>query len=238
MPNVIRGNTHWCDYGTIIGHELSGHRPALIISRDDVNAQLHVAITIPMSGNPPTARHRRHHVNIADADSWASIRQIRSVEQHNLGDSIAQATSQEMEKILETLLERLATTANRERPGIIYTDSGPQLINKGTAWNVQFSHLDGEPSESPMLLLDYNDGNKLAIAVPLEYGLRFGSPVRVPITVNTSNDAVVHASALVHRIRPIDVSVRTMKKIGTTNQDGLNSANGALLKLLDPKQAP
>lgn len=108
------GNIHWYDYGPVIGNELSGPRPALIISTTDVNRELSVAVTLPMSQTEPGPRHSRHHVHIAASNSWASVRQIKSVEKSKLGEVLAQATPQEMEKALETLVERLASTDQRE----------------------------------------------------------------------------------------------------------------------------
>ena len=64
MPPARQGDVHWYDYGPVIGAELSGHRPGLIISNDDVNRNLGVAITPPMSTAMPAERFRRQHIFI------------------------------------------------------------------------------------------------------------------------------------------------------------------------------
>ena len=234
MSNRLRGEVYWYDYGEIVGHELSSHRRALVISRDDVNAQLHVAITLPMSETPPPFRHRRQHIHVADSGSWASVRQVRSVRQDKMGTRVAQATDEELELALESLVERMAS--NRNRPGNVQTETGPQLVAKGTVWNVGFHNSDDEPYDQPMLLLDYNDGNKLALAVRIEPEQRKNTPVRISINVNQLTGTREPASALIHHIRPIDVSERPMEKTGTIDRNDLNEVTGGLLAMLDPKQ--
>ena len=86
MPTPTRGKVHWYDFGPIVGSELSDERPALIISNSALNHTTTVAIAAPLSTTPPSTRHLRNHVFIEDAASWASVRQIKTVSQQELGD--------------------------------------------------------------------------------------------------------------------------------------------------------
>ena len=47
MATALRGNIHWHDFGPVTGAELSGNRPALIISNNFLNKSLTTAITVP-----------------------------------------------------------------------------------------------------------------------------------------------------------------------------------------------
>lgn len=176
MPSAVRGSVHWCDFGPIMGRELSSSRPALIISNTELNRSLSIAITIPMSTTAPPSRHLQNHVFIESADSWASARQIKAVDKRRLGAKIGEATTHELERILEILVARLARTRNR--PGTILTQSGDEQIGPGTIWEVEFRAPDGPALPTQMLVLDYNNGNKMAIAVEVErrLGAKFIGP--------------------------------------------------------------
>ena len=165
MP-ATRGYIYWYDFGPNFGHELSDKRPALILSRTNVNNRLHVAIALPMSSTEPDTKYLRQHIHVAEADSWASVRQIKFIDQSKLGECIGQATPAEMEKALETLVERLART--EIRTGTIQTSQGIQEIGKGSVCKVQFEDSEGELFDRLLLILDYNDGNTMAITVQIQ----------------------------------------------------------------------
>lgn len=86
MPRIRQGDIHNYDFGPVIGAELSGRRPALIISTDEFNGNYGTAIALPMSTAMPAERYRtRQHIYVADTDSWASTRQVKAVHQRRLG---------------------------------------------------------------------------------------------------------------------------------------------------------
>ena len=243
MPNAIRGRLYDYDYGPIIGRELSGCRRALVISRDDVHRPLHVAIVLPTSGEAPPGRHLSNHLEIAGTGSWASLRQMKSVEKQNLGQLRGHATPKQLDTALETIITRLSST--QTRPGTIDTEDGRKEIGKGTVWQFQFGGPDEESDESPgdcpfeipMLVLDYNRNNQIAVAAEVEYRPNPDSPWKVPITVKADYPTREYAaSALIHRIRSIDAAERATERVGAVDQDDINAVNGTLLAMLDPKQ--
>ena len=59
MAPALRGNIHWHDFGPVTGAELSGNRPALIVSNDFLNKSLTTAITVPTSKTRPQERFLR-----------------------------------------------------------------------------------------------------------------------------------------------------------------------------------
>ena len=132
-----------------------------------------------MSSATPAGRHLQNHVFIEAAKSWASVRQIKSVDQNKLRDKIADATAPELEKALEVLVARLASSRNN--PGTIQTQSGPQRMEPGTIWEIPFRAPSGSIQLAQMLVLDYNRGNHMAVTVEVEQRRSADSPARIPI---------------------------------------------------------
>ena len=229
----MRGDVFLYDYGPPVGHEPAGRRRALVTSRDDLGISS-ICIALPTSGQAPPFQHRKQHVEIVDSNSWASVWQVGAIDPRKLGERVAATTSQELETVLETLVSRL--TSNN-RPGTIATRAGQQLVDRGTVWNVEFHNPSNRTYDTPMLVLDYNDGNKMAIAVRVTTGQQTESPIRVPAGINTPNGGQVPAAVLVHQVRPLDMSERSLERIGTIDVNALDQVKGNLLALLDPAQA-
>ena len=53
MPSAQQGDIHDYDFGPVIGADLSGRRPALIISNNKFNRSYGTAIALPMSRTMP-----------------------------------------------------------------------------------------------------------------------------------------------------------------------------------------
>ena len=220
MPPAIRGSVHWYDFGPLVGNELSGRRPALIISNTDLNRGLSVAIDLPMSTAIPSPRHLHNHVFIEATGSWASVRQIKTIDRERLGDKIAEASANELEMVVGVLVERLA--------GASFAGAGP--LESGTLLDVGFQDETGSSQTMRVIVLDYNRANGMAIVAEIEDGVAPTSPVRKPVHMGGSSQP---ASALVHRVRSFDLQARTIRKIGTIDQASLTSVGKAFLSILD-----
>ena len=227
MPPAIRGSVHWYDFGPVVGNELSGNRPALIVSNSELNHGLSVAVGLPMSSAAPPGRHLRNHVFIETAESWASVRQIKTIDQSRLGDRIATAGADELEETVEILVQRLGKQNNA---GAIQAPQGEEQIGVGTLAVVDFHDEHGSSQRIEMLVLDYNQGNDIVIAVEVEYRTAPNSPVRIPIDVMDTSQS---ASALVHRVRSIDVGARSVHRTGAVSGESMMSVGQALLAALD-----
>ena len=227
MPPAIRGSVHWYDFGPVVGNELSGNRPALIVSNSELNRGLSVAVGLPISSAAPPGRHLRNHVFIETAESWASVRQIKTIDQSRLGDRIATAGADELEETIEILVQRLGKQNNA---GAIQTPQGEEQIGVGTLVVVDFHDDRGSTQHTEMLVLDYNQGNDIVIAVEVEYRTAPNSPVRIPIDVMDTSQS---ASALVHRVRSIDVGARSVHRTGVVSGESMMSVGQALLAALD-----
>ena len=79
MAGVMQGGVYWCSFGPGAGRELAERRKALVLSRGDLHAVSRVAIVVPASAQEPARVHRAWHRPVADAGSWASIRQVKTV---------------------------------------------------------------------------------------------------------------------------------------------------------------
>ena len=228
MPGALRGNVHWYDYGPVIGAELSDNRPALVLSNDLINRQLELCITVPMSTAMPDVRFLMNHVRIEEADSWASTRQIKSVHQGLLGDLIARASPDEMNSVIMSIAQRLA---HQHSPRQIETTQGTFQIFPGTIWDLHLNDTPGQDSASPVLVIDYNAGNNMAVVADIEYAERARSSlVAVPIIIQESQQI---ASALLHRVRSIDTSQRHLTPGGETYSEHTQAVTNRLISLID-----
>ena len=232
MPTARQGDIYWYDFGPYDGAELSDCRPVLIISRDDVNRSLGVAIGIPTSTTMPAGEHSRQHVPVNTSDprarvSWASAWQVKSVDKNKLDDPMGQASYDELDDVLEALLWRLD---RRHTPGRIETTKGSFPIDAGTIWNLTLAEPERGEFQTTVLVLDYNDGNKMAITVDLSPGEPSPhSPVAVPVTNVVTGEI---ASARVHVVRSIDTSRRPLSPVGHTRPEDVVTAKQRLQDLL------
>ena len=227
MATALRGHIHWHDYGPVTGAELSGNRPALVVSNNLLNQRLTTAITLPTSKSEPHQRFRRQHVWLNESESHASTRQIKSVRQEELGDLVGRASNQELEHIITSITHRLQS---QQRAGRIETPQGPRLLNRGTVLQ-DTGQAEPEEDINGLLVLDYNAGNYMAVVVELEYRRRnIESPVAVPIRIDGEART---ASALIHRIRSIDMSQRDLTPTGTAYTDSTQEAIGRLIQMIE-----
>ena len=232
MPSARQGDIRWYQFGPVIGAELSGYRPALIISRDDVNRHLQMAIALPTSTTMPAEEFRTQHVRITPPNpqgrvSWASAWQVKSVVQRDLGDLNGRASPDELDQALEELLARLD---DRRDPGQIETSSGTFPIGAGTLWNLPLTEPGRGEFSTTVLVLDYNAGNNMAITVDVDWNEpSTDSPVAVPVTILRRRNIV---SARVHVVRSIDASCRRLRPVGAIRPEDVDATIYKLRTLL------
>ena len=133
-----------------------------------------------------------------------------------------------MEKAVEILVARLAS--RRSTQSTIPTGFGQERIQPGTILRVEFHDQDGSAQPKEMLVLDFNGANQMAIAVEVERNRSSNSPVRIPIGITGT---LQPASALVHRVRSIDLGARTFTITGATQGHSLETVGRALLTEID-----
>ena len=233
MPSARQGDIHDYDFGPVIGAELSGRRPALIISNNEFNERFGAAIALPMSSAMPDERYRtRQHVYIAGVGSWASTRQVRAVQQRRLGTIMGRASIDELDDIIESLARRFATT---HRSGEVVTADGIMPIDAGTLWRLPVIEPGGGTFFTTGLVVDYNAGNNLAMTVDVEEREpRPESPGDAPVTVQDSN---IVATELVHRVRTVDVGERDLTAAGRTRPESTGVVISRLISVIQPPEA-
>ena len=112
IPNPTRGEVWTVDLNPTRGREQAGHRPALIISADELNASPRgLVVIVPIGG---TARRLPTHVALmppeggVDKPSYAMVEQVRSISKDRLDrrfGAIKRATMDEVVVRLRWLLE-------------------------------------------------------------------------------------------------------------------------------------
>ena len=88
-----------------------------------------------------------------------------------------------------------------------------------------------DEATNDLLVLDYNAGNYMAVVVDLEYRARNAdSPVAVPVRINSEAGP---ASALIHRIRSLDMSQREFTPTATADTEDTQQAIGRLIRMIE-----
>ena len=117
-----------------------------------------------------------------------------------------------------------------QTPGHLQTPQGPRRIQRGTVLQ-QPAQAEREEAINDLLILDYNAGNCMAVAVELEYRARNAdSPVAVPVRINGDAGPT---SALVHRIRSLDMNQREFMPTATADTEDTQQAIGTLIRMIE-----
>ena len=103
-------------------------------------------------------------------------------------------------------------------------------MERGTIFNVAFYDDDESVQHVTMLVLDYNKGNNMALAVEVEDSQNPNSDVRIQINMVGPSQPM---SALVHRVRSIDFGERDVAKVGTVEESSTQTVIGALMSAID-----
>ena len=226
MPNARQGDIHWYEFGPDDGAELSDRRPALIISNNAFNRAFGVAIALPMSRTMPVEENRRQHVYVAASDPWASAWQIKSIDQARLYGHIGRPSPDELDAVLESLLLRFG---QRHGPCWIQTAVGLLPVGAVRLWDLTLRNPGQGERQVPILVLDCNTGNGMAITVEVAQGEpRPGSPVVVPITIQDTGAA----GARVNIVRAIDLNERDILPANVVEPEDVNFVIERLLECL------
>ena len=133
-----------------------------------------------------------------------------------------------MNSVIMSIAQRLA---HQHSPRQIETTQGTFQIFPGTIWDLHLNDTPGQDSASPVLVIDYNAGNNIAVVADIEYAERGpSSPVAVPIIIQESQQI---ASALLHRLRSIDTSQRPLTPSGETYSEHTLAVTNRLISLID-----
>lgn len=105
---IRRGEIRWAELDPVRGHEQAGRRPVLILSHDVFNDRSQTVIAVAITSQPPRAGFPLHlPLNSAalPKQSWVKIGQIRTLAAERIGNLLAEASPEELARVLEGLNE-------------------------------------------------------------------------------------------------------------------------------------
>jgi mRNA interferase MazF len=104
MARVLRGEIWWADLNPTRGHEQSGVRPVLIISRDVFNQSSKTVIGIAVTSQEPRVGYPLS-LEITSVKlprrSWVKIGQVRTLSIERLSNRIGRVSSEELDEVIE-----------------------------------------------------------------------------------------------------------------------------------------
>ena len=108
MAGILRGEVRWASLDPTIGHEQSGKRPVLILSRDIFNQKSGTVIAValtsqaPRAGFPLTLELDSHDL---PKKSWVKISQIRILSIERIGEHICNLGNDIVDQVVDGLNE-------------------------------------------------------------------------------------------------------------------------------------
>ena len=108
MARILRGDIFWADLNPTKGHEQSGLRPVLILSKSVFNERSGTVIAMALTNQPQRAGYPLtldvHSLKLPKS-SWVKISQIRTLSLLRLGKKIGQLSPEELRHCVDGLYE-------------------------------------------------------------------------------------------------------------------------------------
>jgi mRNA interferase MazF len=108
VARILRGEIFWADLNPVRGSEQGGLRPVLILSHDVFNARSGTVIAVAITSQPQRAGFPLTLELASSAlpkRSWVKISQIRTLSVDRIGQKLAEASPEELARIIEGLNE-------------------------------------------------------------------------------------------------------------------------------------
>lgn len=108
MARILRGEIRWADLNPVRGREQAGQRPVLILSHDVFNERSGTVIAVAMTSQQPRAGFPLTLESKAPGltkRSWIKVSQIRTLSIDRIGRRLAQASEEELARVLNGLNE-------------------------------------------------------------------------------------------------------------------------------------
>jgi mRNA interferase MazF len=108
MAGILRGEIHWANLDSAIGHEQAGMRPVLILSHDIFNERSGTVIVVAITSQPQKAGFPLS-LELKTGDlpkrSWAKMNQIRTLSTERIGKAAGKLSPDELMQVIEGLNE-------------------------------------------------------------------------------------------------------------------------------------
>ena len=194
---VSQGEVYNCDFGVERGVELSGKRPALVVSADQENSSGQNVLVVPTTQGSFDPMYLDYYPWLEELGSRASCRNLRTISIHQFGNLMGSATREEMRRVVRggvwPYLEDSLLHGNSNG-----SDPCPGTVHRGFIPN-----CSGLIEESWFLVLASNPSNGFATVVKVDRKPVGLSKVRIPLTVT---DGPYNMAAYSHRVQPVDLS--------------------------------
>jgi mRNA interferase MazF len=108
LARILRGEIRWADLNPARGHEQAGMRPVLVLSHDVFNERSGTVIAVALTSQQPKAGYPLTLESKARGltkRSWIKMSQIRTLAVERISRRIAQASPEELARVLEGLNE-------------------------------------------------------------------------------------------------------------------------------------
>ena len=222
MARILTGDIRSVNLGRPIGHELAGTHPALVVGNQQVITSTGTALVIPLTSTAP--RYPVFwSVPIAGADSWASIRHLRTLPISRLQRVIGKATSSELRNIKTALFRELLDEPPEPAP--VINESDPKA-EPGSIWTAEIANQSGQEFQTNVLILTSNAQNGMATILQVDQSPRSLVP-SIPVTVG---DLTETKHIITYQVRSLSALERLGQYCGAVSLNELESAKLRLIK--------
>jgi mRNA interferase MazF len=108
VARILRGDVYWADLDPTRGHEQSGRRPVLIVSREQFNVRSGTVIAMALTSQPQRAGFPLTYAlpeGKFAKPSWVKITQLRTLSTERLGGRLGRIEEAEVDRMIEGLLD-------------------------------------------------------------------------------------------------------------------------------------
>lgn len=108
MAGILRGEVRWANLDPTIGHEQSGNRPVLILSKEVFNRKSGTVIAVALTSQKPKAGFPLTldlESQGLPKNSWVKISQIRTLSCERIGAKLATIEERIIDHVIEGLNE-------------------------------------------------------------------------------------------------------------------------------------
>ena len=108
MAGILRGDIRWADLDPVRGRVQAGQRPVLILSHDVFNERSGTVIAVALTSQAPRAGFPltlELATTALPKRSWVKISQVRTLATVRIGQRLARASAEEIERVVDGLNE-------------------------------------------------------------------------------------------------------------------------------------
>lgn len=219
MAQVRTGQIYSCYTHEQEGHELAGNHPVVVISKQELINEKHIAIVAPLTSTSPD--YPVHWaVKIEKADSYAAIRHIKSISTGKLRTLMAEASPQELTSIREGIAREIGYEKHDQ------ARAEAEAVAPGSIWSARIPNIQGATYETKLLILtsNYDTGLVTGLAIDSE---RRGQPRQsIPVRLHEPDE---EGFAITYQVRSISVASRLTRTRGKVEAPRRLTLAGAAL---------